>query len=174
MLKNVLGVAAVAGVAFVGYKAIRHFKKDSPAELQVSAKEAVDNALKGVREDLAKPAPAKSDLHQTFEAYYATIATSIGFEQSWKNGTDYLNGAIKNVKLEDGKLAKSIDDHGRRIILIGTQHGTIVLFERFSPQVPNQPFVVVHNEPRELINDIPRSNLTMEQFVSVVGTFAKR
>lgn len=65
---------------------------------------------------------------------YNKIEKSIPFNKDWNNGTGYYDGAVHDVKLEPGEEAKSISPmpNNRRIIFIGTQLGTIVLFERYT------------------------------------------
>ena len=79
-----------------------------------------------------------------FEQAYNSIKVNISFDSKWKNGTGYLNGAIK-VPLQPGELSKSVDDYNRRVILIGTRFGTVVIFDRYKNQVDDG--VYVSNKP---------------------------
>lgn len=69
-----------------------------------------------------------------FNDKFETITNNIAFDPAWKNGTGYFDHAVeKDLGLRDGDLGRSTDEHGRRIILIGTMFGNVVLFERFAP-----------------------------------------
>ncbi|MNN90266.1 hypothetical protein D3C81_2081890 [compost metagenome] len=76
------------------------------------------------------------------------------------------------VKLDAGATAKSTDDHGRRVILIGSDKGTLVMFERYTPG--KGPFVIVHNTPMELRAQVPSGNLNLSAFTQVFADFAGR
>lgn len=77
-----------------------------------------------------------------FNAAFNRINYAIEFNPSWKNGTGYLDGAVTE---EITATCKSIDDHGRKVILIPTGIGNIVLFERYKG---GESGVIVCNCPR--------------------------
>ncbi len=108
--------------------------------------------------------------NSTFTSRYERIETVIPFDPEWKNGTGYLDGAI-NVKLAAGVCAKSYDDFNRRIILIGTPVGTIVLFDRHTgnddPEKEN--IVVVINRPWSLARLLPEGSQSDDEFNRIVG-----
>lgn len=85
---------------------------------------------------------------QVFLAAFDKIETTLEFDTTWSNGTGYFDGA-RDVDLEAGKRAKSIAPDGRRLILVGTDVGTCVAFERYSPDT-GSAFVVVTNVPGPL------------------------
>ncbi|MNI40728.1 hypothetical protein D3C73_949630 [compost metagenome] len=90
----------------------------------------------------------------------------VQYDPKWANGTGYFNGAM-DVKLEKGHVAKSIDQHGRRIILVGTEHRTAVLFERYT--AGRGAFVIVHNSDSALRNDLPNGNLDLETYQAFIS-----
>lgn len=71
-----------------------------------------------------------------FDRKFVAITAAIAFNPAWANGTDYYDNlpydidVIQNVM--PGQLAKCCDDHGRRMIIIGTQLGPVVVFQRYS------------------------------------------
>lgn len=75
----------------------------------------------------------------------------IVFNPSWANGTGYFDGAV-NEPLQPGKIKATNDPSMRRLILIGTRFGTIVVFDRFSNQTDNGVFVT--NAPNNSIIDL--------------------
>lgn len=169
MLKNILVVGGVLAVAGVAYAGIRKFKKDSPKDLNKAAMDAVNTAVENTKKDLEAMSQVGSPLSQLFSLAHVA-AKQIDFDPSWKNGTGYFNGATK-VEVEVGKTAATVGDCGRRILLIGTEHGSIVLFERYT--AGHGPFVVVHNEPFEMRHEIPSGNLTVAQLTQILGKYMK-
>lgn len=85
---------------------------------------------------------------RVFERKYAEITTSIPYQTSWGNGTGYLDNAIE-VPMKPGEFAKSIDLSGRRIIFVGTQLGTVVIFDRYKNQTDDG--IYVYNAPRSTL-----------------------
>lgn len=63
---------------------------------------------------------------------FESIEREIAFNLHWV-GEDNFDGVCKNsalaAALRPGELAKSVDDHGRKIILIGTRYGTVAVFQ---------------------------------------------
>lgn len=83
--------------------------------------------------------------NQVFNKVYNLIETEIPFDEKWNNGTGYMDRAI-NVTLSPGAFAKSRTSgaNNRKIILIGTRFGTVVVFERYTE---GQNGVFVSNTP---------------------------
>jgi hypothetical protein len=83
-----------------------------------------------------------------FNDLFDSIEEVVPFNPSWKNGTGYLDGGVKSdsaVGLPKGRRVKFVDDMGRRCVLIGTEHGNIVLFKRYADP---ESGVIVINSPR--------------------------
>lgn len=64
-------------------------------------------------------------------------ATQVEFSSTWANGTGYYNGAVAGPdapKLEVGQMvaANSPTPNDRKIIIIGTPLGNLVVFQRYS------------------------------------------
>ena len=62
------------------------------------------------------------------------------FDQAWCNGTGYFDSAVY-VNLQPAEMRKCRDEHGRRIILIGTRFKAIVVFDRFKGQEDDGVYV---------------------------------
>lgn len=171
------GVLAFGGIAFMAKRALqkRAIKKAVTPELMDKAKEAVElsrlNAnnqlISTLKAHAAKKGTQQSPLEKSFDALYNSINTLLDFNPRWKNGTDYFNGAM-TVGLAKGNMAKSIGDCGRRIILIGSDHGTVVLFERYT--LGHGPFVVVSNSAVQHRDLIPNGSLDNDQFIAITTT----
>lgn len=74
----------------------------------------------------------------------------IPYNAKWENGTGYFDNAVYGKDapvISAGELVKSISTGGRKIILIGTRFGNIVLFERYTDPESD---VVVTNQPQEI------------------------
>jgi len=89
------------------------------------------------------------------------------FDLAWANGTGYFNNAVKKP-MDVGSVYKTFDDTGRRLLLIGTEHGTVVLFDRYTPG--QGPSVIVSNTPRELRDLIPNGALDAESLDEIFDT----
>lgn len=78
----------------------------------------------------------------TFSKAFARLENSIPFNPGWKNGTGYLDNAVhdKSIKV----TSTTIDDIGRKVIIVPTPVGNVVVFERHSNG--SSP-VVVSNAP---------------------------
>ena len=80
---------------------------------------------------------------QMFEQVFDNVTETIHLNPDWLNGTGYWDGAVDGddaPNLEVGKLAKTIDEFGRRAFFIGTPDGNIVLFERYQADKCGKPY----------------------------------
>lgn len=76
----------------------------------------------------------------------------IPFNAQWANGTGYLDDAVSSVYAPEvavGTVVQSTDNHGRRIGIVGTAIGNIVVFDRYSDVSTS---VVVCNAPKALLH----------------------
>lgn len=115
----------------------------------------------------------------TFEKAFNDIENVIPFDIKWANGTGYFNGAVTaDLGLKPGEVAKSVATapDNRRIIIIGTCAGNVVLFERYTPnEKAGENLVVVSNAPRGfnktgLVIDGAMSD---DHFIDVVGMYGQ-
>lgn len=103
-------------------------------------------------------------------AFTAATTVDVEFDTAWKNGTDYLNhaatdpGAVPDVY---GTMARCTDDHGRKVILIKTRLGNVVVFQRYSGDYDTY----VYNMPHALSTLLGMSSgrLTDDQMGVLVG-----
>lgn len=97
----------------------------------------------------------KNAVGAIFTERYNQVTTVIDFDPKWANGTGYYDHAVEKVDLKPGEMAKSFDaGTSRRIILIGTRFGSVVVFDRYTNQ--GEGGVYVTNEP---------ANFVIKQFV---------
>lgn len=71
--------------------------------------------------------------NQTFDR----VQTTLEFNPNWANGTGYLDHAAEGPDapvLAAGEMAKSTDNFGRRVIIIGTPAGNLVVFRRYTKE----------------------------------------
>lgn len=85
-----------------------------------------------------------------FQRIFREIQTEVPFDPSWANGTSYLDGAV-DYPLSPGEMVKTTDNYGRRVIMIGTRFGTVVVFDRYQGQTDGG--VYVSNRPQSATID---------------------
>src|SRR5690606_14628710 len=101
---------------------------------------------------------------------YNRIETTVQFQDSWKNNTGYLDGLINaDLDLKSGSVVKTVDDYNRKVIIVGTELGNVVVFERYTRANDAESVVVVHNAPDHLRTLIPHGAMSEETFNMVVG-----
>lgn len=113
-----------------------------------------------------------SKAQETFAKIYAELVenqrTSVSFEPKWNNGTGYLDGAV-SAEIRPGTTATTTTDNNRRVILIGTDIGTVAVFERYSAKENGErSSVIVANAPRAL-GAITDGSLSAEIIDLLVG-----
>ncbi len=70
-----------------------------------------------------------------FMEMFDKIETAVDFNAAWNNGTDYFNGAVDGDDapvVAAGAMVKSTSLKGRKILIIGTRFGNVVIFQRYS------------------------------------------
>lgn len=155
MNKSILvGAGVVVGLVGVSFLAKRAMKTEVVAPVAASVVEQAP---------VAKAAPAT--VH-AFMKVHNNVRKEVAYDPSWANGTGYFDGAIA-VPLKKGEVARSLSDDGRRIILIGTENGTAVFFERYTPG--DSPLVIVSNLPQEVRSLIPNGSLSSDVFAKAVN-----
>jgi hypothetical protein len=94
-----------------------------------------------------------------FEALF-NDATDMTFDPQWANGTGYFDHATKAL-VEPGKVARSVDENGRKIVLFGTEIGALVVFERYSSPESR----IVYNAPRGwgIVHPLSMSSGTLDE-----------
>ena len=82
-----------------------------------------------------------------FGIAFNNIQKMIEFNTAWTKGySGYWDGAVTGdqaVSLNAGEVAKTMDDHGRRAIFIGTPSGVAVLFDRYQ-QDDGKPYGLIN------------------------------
>ncbi len=90
---------------------------------------------------------------EMFNKAFDQTGTRIAFSTEWKNGTGYLDKLVDaDVGLRPGECATTVDDHQRRVLVIGTPVGNIVLFERYTPTEEARSSIIVGNYPSAIEN----------------------
>ncbi len=68
-------------------------------------------------------------------AFVSDLIETIAFNPAWKNETGYLDHAAQSQNapvVPAGKTVKSTDDSGRKILIVGTEFGNFVMFQRYT------------------------------------------
>ena len=82
---------------------------------------------------------------KTFDA----ITDTIPFQKEWSNGTGYFDHAVKGEhapKLRPGRIVKVESPGHRKMMLVGTPVGNVVVFSRYS----DRDDVYVTNAPQSI------------------------
>lgn len=111
------------------------------------------------------------ELSKRFENVLANIKQPVAFQESWRSsvGPGY-DGAV-NLNLAPGQIVKSTDPQGKiRMILIGTDLDTVVVYERYNTQ-KSQSFSLVYNANAALDFLLGGSYLSIAQFSMVVTDY---
>jgi hypothetical protein len=115
----------------------------------------------------------RTDSDRLFAAVYAATA-SIEYNAEWANGTGYLGGATsyENRHLVPiGEVRRTIDDFGRRILLVGTFFGPAVVFDRYGPKEKNGAYVCnVSNQLRACGLVTGSSALSYNELMEIIGS----
>lgn len=94
----------------------------------------------------------------------------IEYNTQWENGTGYFNGAVRGSvapHLEPGQRVKSLSHDDRKIVMVGTNLGNVVLFERYCG---DDSSIVVSNMPQSIKSILNIfSALTPEMVADILG-----
>lgn len=118
-----------------------------------------------------------NDFWNILYADEAFVQKDIEYNPDWNNGTGYFNGAVNAElpELEIGEVGrcKAPAPNNRRILIVKTQFGNVVVFERYTPKEDgalNGPLAI--NMP-DLVRESEmigtEGALTMEQLVNIFG-----
>lgn len=110
------------------------------------------------------------EIEKAFEYALLKIKESVPFDSAWRSENGYFENAM-DFPLEPGKVVKSVCEHTeRRMIMVGTCLGTVVVFERHAPKM-GQKFVLVHNSHKQLALLLGTSALSLAQFSLVLTSW---
>jgi hypothetical protein len=93
-----------------------------------------------------------------FTAHFDKITVELPFKLEYNNGTGYFNALVYDIPelatLPVGEMAKCYtgDVNRRRIIIMKTQFGNVVIFDRYTDNVTADSPVFVLNTPSTLQN----------------------
>ena len=92
--------------------------------------------------------------NEIFSAHFNKIARELPFDSAWNNGTGYFDALVTAdiADLEVGEMAKSYtgDVNRRRIIVMKTVLGNVVVFDRYTDNATLEYPVFTQNSPRAL------------------------
>lgn len=81
---------------------------------------------------------------------FNSIGKELAYSPSWfDEDNGYYGFQVHKVPLAPGELAKAIDDQGRLLVFIGTEYGTVLLFqlwgcEETTPVCVNMPMPIAN------------------------------
>jgi hypothetical protein len=108
------------------------------------------------------------------EVYNHHEVSEIAYDPAWANDTGYFDYAVKGENapvLENGQVVKSVDEQGRKILIVGFALGNIVVFER-RVQKEGDVAIYVINRPRTLSRLLPDGALSNDELCWIFGDYA--
>jgi hypothetical protein len=93
--------------------------------------------------------------HSVFIEQFNRLTQELEFNPKWSNGVGFFDYAVHGEhapSIPRGTAMKCVAPGGRRLIVIGTRLGNVVVFERATPS-PTQPKPhIVYNAPSVIMN----------------------
>lgn len=110
-----------------------------------------------------------------FNSTFDRVAKTLDFNPDWANGTGYLDHAAEGPDapvLAAGDMAKSTDNFGRKMIIVGLPIGNLVVFRRYS----KESGVYTYNASREFdrywMGTYCQGKQTLEDLKSLLGEWS--
>jgi hypothetical protein len=72
------------------------------------------------------------------EIYNSNVAQTVEFQDSWNNGTGYMDGAVKAPLKPGVYKAHTGQVNDRRLVIIRTRKNTVVMFDRYTAAEDNR------------------------------------
>lgn len=80
-----------------------------------------------------------NQVNKTFTRAFEGCQKEIPFDSKWSNGSgdfDYAVYGEHAPRLTNGEMVRSKTSGGRRVLLVGTRLGNLVVYDRFADQAP--------------------------------------
>lgn len=87
-------------------------------------------------------------VNTVFTRAFDAITDELPYNPKWSNGTGYHDYAVNGgyaPTLRPGQIVKSRSPGNRRLILIGTRLGNVVIFDRYKDQEGRDDVIFVYN-----------------------------
>ena len=109
----------------------------------------------------------------TFLSAYSN-ATKIAYDPNWANGTGYYDYAVTGEHaphLEEGEVVActSPSPNNRKIVIIGTVFGNVVVFERYTDGASGVFVSNVPDEVKALFRVLLRGSIEDDMMIELVG-----
>jgi hypothetical protein len=150
------GVAAVKEVATDAYDTVKDIVVDGYEKVKdwVTG-EGKEKAAKKAADDTESAANNQARANrERFNVQFEQIEQTLEYNAKWENGTGYFNNLVTDKDLQGsldiGALAKCTDPNGRKMIIMQTGLGLLVLFARHNDE--NTSFRV--NADKDLIKEV--------------------
>lgn len=135
-----------------------------------------DKAKEILLDATMKKGPDQIDLFWDTFYHSEFVKASVAYDPEWAEGS-YMNGAVdaEIPEIEIGEIARSVfpGENKRRILIIKTRFGNLVLFERYTPTAEGRlSGPIVCNQPRLVrLSEMFRctSALTIQDLVDALG-----
>ena len=71
--------------------------------------------------------------HNKFIYLFNHTRIAVQFKPEWANGTGYLDKICREYELiPPGLVGKTVDNHNRRVLILGTEEGPVAVFESYT------------------------------------------
>lgn len=71
--------------------------------------------------------------HNKFIYLFNHTRIAVQFKPEWANGTGYLDKiCYEDELIPPGMVGKTVDNHNRRVLVLGTKKGPVAVFERYT------------------------------------------
>ena len=71
--------------------------------------------------------------HDKFIYLFNHTRIAVQFKPEWANGTGYLDKiCFEDELIPPGMVGKTVDNHNRRVLVLGTEKGPVAVFERYT------------------------------------------
>jgi len=108
------------------------------------------------------------EIAKRFENVFASVTRVLGFQENWRSSVGPGYDGLVNLDLKPGEVARTTDlDKNVRIILIGTDLDTVVVYER----VTGSSFSLLYNANAALDFLLGGSYLSIAQFSLVITDY---
>lgn len=84
-----------------------------------------------------RPLNPEQGARDLFEHAWQSVKSQLSYQRDWSDGYGCHTTAVVHPEiraLHQGEIKRSVTPGGRRMLIIGTLHGPVVIFERFMPK----------------------------------------
>lgn len=103
-------------------------------------------------------------------------AQPIAFNEKWANGTGYFDHSVRGVNapvLTEGEMVSSTSTDNRKIVIVGTRFGNVLVFQRYSDGEKDIYVCNIPIEVKKFFNGLfPTGALTEGTVIALLGEYS--